>query len=152
VNPDYTSAWGDQHWRKPYKNVTRHEAAATVMGRRAQGHKARRREGVTRARPEDHAVRATNQAEAAFATATAAALLGAGRSRAQASPLLGTEDFSLTCPTRCPARSCYRAPARRARIRAPPPSNHSPAAVFDDGTALDAELPLRRFNGACLLA
>jgi IS605 OrfB family transposase len=62
VNPAYTSAWGDQHWRKPYENVTRHEAAATVIGRRAQGHKARRREGVTRARPEDHAVRATNQA------------------------------------------------------------------------------------------
>jgi hypothetical protein len=62
VNPAYTSVWGDQHWRKPYENVTRHEAAATVIGRRAQGHKARRREGVTRARPEDHAVRATNQA------------------------------------------------------------------------------------------
>jgi hypothetical protein len=63
VNPAYTSAWGDQHWRKPYVNVTRHEAAATVIGRRAQGHKARRREGVTLARPEDRAVRATNQAE-----------------------------------------------------------------------------------------
>jgi IS605 OrfB family transposase len=62
VNPAYTSAWGDQHWRKPYENVTRHEAAATVIGRRAQGFKARRREGVTRARPEDHAVRATDQA------------------------------------------------------------------------------------------
>jgi IS605 OrfB family transposase len=62
VNPAYTSAWGDQHWRKPYENVTRHEAAATVIGRRAQGHKARRREGVTRARPEDRTVRATNQA------------------------------------------------------------------------------------------
>jgi IS605 OrfB family transposase len=62
VNPAYTSAWGDQHWRKPYENVTRHEAAATVIGRRAQGLQARRREGVTRARPEDRAVRATNQA------------------------------------------------------------------------------------------
>jgi IS605 OrfB family transposase len=62
VNPAYTSAWGDQHWRKPYENVTRHEAAATVIGRRAQGHQARRREGVTRTRPEDRAVRATNQA------------------------------------------------------------------------------------------
>jgi IS605 OrfB family transposase len=62
VNPAYTSAWGEQHWRKPYENVTRHDAAATVIGRRAQGHKARRREGVTRARPEDYAVRATNQA------------------------------------------------------------------------------------------
>ena len=61
VNPAYTSAWGDQHWRKPYPNVTRHQAAATVIGRRAQGHTARRREGVTRTRPEDRVVRATNQ-------------------------------------------------------------------------------------------
>ena len=62
VNPAYTSAWGDQHWRKPYENVTRHEAAATVIGRRAQGFSARRRKGVTRTRPEDRAVRATDQA------------------------------------------------------------------------------------------
>jgi IS605 OrfB family transposase len=62
VNPAYTSVWGDQHWRTPYENVTRHEAAATVIGRRAQGFKARRREGVTCTRPEDRVVRATNQA------------------------------------------------------------------------------------------
>jgi IS605 OrfB family transposase len=62
VNPAYTSAWGDQHWRTPYENVTRHEAAATVIGRRAQGYKARRRKGVTRTRPEDRVVRATDQA------------------------------------------------------------------------------------------
>jgi IS605 OrfB family transposase len=62
VNPAYSSAWGDQHWRTPYHNVTRHQAAATVIGRRAQGYKARRREGVTRTRPEDRGVRATNQA------------------------------------------------------------------------------------------
>ncbi len=62
VNPAYTSAWGDQHWRTPYENVTRHEAAATVIGRRAQGHKARRRKGVTCTRPEDRVVRATDQA------------------------------------------------------------------------------------------
>jgi hypothetical protein len=60
VNP--ASAWGDQHWRRPYQNVTRHEAAATVIGRRAQGHPARRREGVTRTRPADRVVRATDQA------------------------------------------------------------------------------------------
>jgi len=70
VNPAYTSAWGDQHWRKPYQNVTRHEAAATVIGRRAQGHKARRREGVTRTRPEDRVVRATNQARPGQSRAT----------------------------------------------------------------------------------
>jgi IS605 OrfB family transposase len=62
VNPAYTSAWGDQHWRRSYENVTRHEAAATVIGRRAQGHTARRREGVTCAPPADGAVIATDQA------------------------------------------------------------------------------------------
>lgn len=62
VNPAYSSVWGDQHWRAPYENVTRHQAAATVIGRRAQGFTARRRKGVTRTRPEDRAVRATNQA------------------------------------------------------------------------------------------
>jgi IS605 OrfB family transposase len=62
VNPAYTSAWGDQHWRAPYENVTRHQAAATVIGRRAQGFTAQRREGVTRMRPEDRVVRATDQA------------------------------------------------------------------------------------------
>lgn len=61
VNPAYTSTWGAQHWQRPYRNATRHQAAATVIGRRAQGHPARRREGVTPARPEDRAVRATNQ-------------------------------------------------------------------------------------------
>jgi IS605 OrfB family transposase len=62
VNPAYTSAWADQHWRTPYENVTRHQAAATVIGRRAQGFTARRRKGVTRTRPEDRVVRATDQA------------------------------------------------------------------------------------------
>jgi hypothetical protein len=62
VNPAYSSIWGDQHWRRPYKNVTRHQAAATVIGRRAQGFTARRRKGVTPTRPEDRAVRATDQA------------------------------------------------------------------------------------------
>jgi IS605 OrfB family transposase len=70
VNPACTSAWGDQHWRKPYENVTRHEAAATVIGRRAQGHKARRREGVTRTLLEDRVVRATNQAGPSESRAT----------------------------------------------------------------------------------
>ena len=62
LNPAYSSAWGDRHWRAPYENVTRHQAAATVIGRRAQDFRARRRKGVTRTRPEDRVVRATNQA------------------------------------------------------------------------------------------
>ena len=61
VNPAYTSKWGAQHWQRPYHNVTRHQAAATVIGRRAQGFSARRRKGVTPTRPEDRVLRATNQ-------------------------------------------------------------------------------------------
>jgi hypothetical protein len=63
VNPAYTSQWGDQHWRKPYNNVTRHEAAATVIGRRAQGRKARRKESAPRVQPEDCTGRAAGPAE-----------------------------------------------------------------------------------------
>jgi hypothetical protein len=48
--------------RKPWKNVIRHQATAMVIGRRAQGHQVRRGEGVTRTRPEDRVVRATDQA------------------------------------------------------------------------------------------
>jgi hypothetical protein len=61
VNPAYSSIWGEQHWRRPFENVTRHQAAATVIGRRAQGYSARRRKGVTPPRPEDRGMRATNQ-------------------------------------------------------------------------------------------
>lgn len=61
VNPAYSSIWGGQHWQHPYTNVTRHQAAATVIGRRAQGYSARRRTGVTPQRPEDRPVRATAQ-------------------------------------------------------------------------------------------
>lgn len=61
VNPAHSSIWGAQPWQRPYPNVTRHQAAATVIGLRAQGFSARRRKGVTPQRPEDRVVRATNQ-------------------------------------------------------------------------------------------
>jgi amidohydrolase len=95
-------------------------------------------------------VTVNDPAEAAFATATAADLFGAGRSRVLANPLAGAEDFSYVldqvpgafvllgaCPPGTDPRSA--------------PSNHSPAAVFDDsvladGTALLAELAFRRLS------
>jgi len=47
VDPAYTSRWGAEHWRKPLttpsRKTTRHDAASIVIGRRAQGHPARRR-------------------------------------------------------------------------------------------------------------
>jgi len=70
VNPAYSSIWGGQHWQHPYPHVTRHQAAATVIGRRAQGFTARRRKGVPPQRPEDRPVRATNQTRPDSPTAT----------------------------------------------------------------------------------
>ncbi|MEU7379782.1 IS200/IS605 family accessory protein TnpB-related protein [Streptomyces sp. NPDC042207] len=47
VDPAYTSRWGAQHWRQPLttptREVTRHDAAAVAIGRRALGHPIRRR-------------------------------------------------------------------------------------------------------------
>ncbi|MEU8432899.1 hypothetical protein AB0F18_08270 [Streptomyces sp. NPDC029216] len=53
VDPAYTSRWGAQHWKEPLQRqskttlVTGHHAAAVAIGRRALGHGARRRPGVT---------------------------------------------------------------------------------------------------------
>jgi hypothetical protein len=51
VDPAYTSRWGAEHWLAPLRQhhpeLTGHHAAALVTGRRALGHRARRRAGVT---------------------------------------------------------------------------------------------------------
>ncbi len=51
VDPAYTSRWGAEHWLAPLRaqhpQTSGHHAAAIVIGRRALGHRARRRAGVT---------------------------------------------------------------------------------------------------------
>jgi hypothetical protein len=54
VDPAYTSKWGEANWRAPLDKqtkasitVSRHQAAAVVIGRRSLGHRARRRPDVT---------------------------------------------------------------------------------------------------------
>ena len=53
VDPAYTSRWGAEHWLAPLRErvfpvpASGHHAAAVVIGRRALGHRARRRAGVT---------------------------------------------------------------------------------------------------------
>jgi IS605 OrfB family transposase len=54
VDPAYTSRWGREHWLAPLQgqaspaaSVAVHHAAAVVIGRRALGHRARRKAGVT---------------------------------------------------------------------------------------------------------
>ncbi|HEX7162927.1 MAG TPA: transposase [Trebonia sp.] len=50
VDPAYTSRWGAQHWlpalREHHPGLTGHHAASLVIGRRALGHRARRRGSV----------------------------------------------------------------------------------------------------------
>ncbi|MEU0088219.1 hypothetical protein [Streptomyces sp. NPDC006274] len=57
VDPAYTSKWGAQHWQKPmvgpHRKTSRHDAASTAIGRRAQGHPIRRRTTPPRAHPSD---------------------------------------------------------------------------------------------------
>jgi hypothetical protein len=53
IDPAYTSRWGREHWLTPLQRqaspipASGHHAAAVVIGRRALGHRARRRAGVT---------------------------------------------------------------------------------------------------------
>jgi IS605 OrfB family transposase len=69
VDPAYTSKWGRQHWQQPLstgrRQITQHEAAAVMIGRRSLGHRARRRPGVTEPHQRDAARRATGQARQA---------------------------------------------------------------------------------------
>jgi IS605 OrfB family transposase len=66
VDPAYTSRWGAEHWLAPLRQrspeASSHHAAALVIGRRALGQRARRRERCDLTRPEDRRKRATNSA------------------------------------------------------------------------------------------
>lgn len=66
VDPAYTSRWGAEHWLAPLRHKSPeaggHHAAALVIGRRALGQRARRRERCNLTRPEDRRKRATDSA------------------------------------------------------------------------------------------
>jgi IS605 OrfB family transposase len=59
VDPAYSSRWGARYWLAPLREhhpeTTGHHAAALVLGRRGQGHRARRRATGNRPAPEDAA-------------------------------------------------------------------------------------------------
>jgi amidohydrolase len=97
-------------------------------------------------------VTVNNPAEAGFATATAASLFGAERALVPADPLTVAEDFSYVGQQVPAAFVLLGASAPGADLEAAA-SNHSATAYFDDGvladgTALYAELALRRLNQA----
>ncbi|MBS4730515.1 IS200/IS605 family accessory protein TnpB-related protein [Mycobacterium sp. SM1] len=67
VDPAYTSKWGAQHWHKPlaahHPQTTRHHAASVAIGRRALGHRIRRRVAPPQPHQSDVAEHRTTQAE-----------------------------------------------------------------------------------------
>ena len=69
VDPAWTSVWGGRYWQQPLNGstrrpimVSRHHAAALVIGRRGLGHRARRRGWCDWRRPEDRQQRAADSA------------------------------------------------------------------------------------------
>ncbi|MEU6323154.1 IS200/IS605 family accessory protein TnpB-related protein [Streptomyces sp. NPDC047009] len=66
VDPAYTSRWGAQHWQKPLthttRKTTRHDAASIAIGRRALGHRIRRRTAPPSAHQSDGQEHRTAQA------------------------------------------------------------------------------------------
>lgn len=67
VDPAYTSKWGAQHWQKPlvatHPQTTRHHAASVAIGRRALGHRIRRRTAPPRPHQSDVTGHRTVQAD-----------------------------------------------------------------------------------------
>jgi len=66
VDPAYTSIWGAQHWQRPLsaprRPATRHQAASVAIGRRALGHRIRRRTAPPRQHQSDAGGHRTAQA------------------------------------------------------------------------------------------
>jgi IS605 OrfB family transposase len=66
VDPAYTSKWGARHWHKPLAaarpQTTRHHAASVAIGRRALGHRIRRRTAPPRHHQSDGGGHRTAQA------------------------------------------------------------------------------------------
>ena len=81
VDPAWTSVWGARYWQTPLEQstktsvtVSRHHAAAVVIGRRGLGYRARRRGWCAWRRPEDRHQRAADPAgQAMICSATSAA-------------------------------------------------------------------------------
>jgi IS605 OrfB family transposase len=68
IDPAYTSQWSAVHWlpllRAQHPEATGHQAAAVVIGRRGQGHRARTRVNGNRATPADVARPASTRTRA----------------------------------------------------------------------------------------
>jgi len=105
---------------------------------------------------EGYPVTVNDADEAAFATATAADVFGTDRAITSAHPMTGSEDFSFVLE-QVPGAFVFLGACPPGTDPDAAPTNHSPLAAFDDsvladGTALYAELALRRLTSASILA
>jgi amidohydrolase len=101
---------------------------------------------------DEYPVTVNDAAEAEFARAVAADVFGAARAVPKAYPMTGAEDFSYVLQ-QVPGAFISVGAVPLDRDPATAPSNHTSAAVFDDavladGSALYAELALRRLGTA----
>ncbi|HWG14147.1 MAG TPA: M20 family metallopeptidase [Streptosporangiaceae bacterium] len=101
---------------------------------------------------DEYPVTVNDAAEAEFARAVAADVFGVARAVPKAYPMTGAEDFSYVLQ-QVPGAFISVGAVPLDRDPATAPSNHSAAAVFDDavladGSALYAELALRRLGTA----
>jgi amidohydrolase len=99
----------------------------------------------------EYPVTVNDGGEAAFAGETIAGVFGAGRAEVAQFPLTGAEDFSFVLE-RVPGAFVMLGACPPGQDPETAPTNHSAVAVFDDaaladGTALYAELALRRLGG-----
>jgi hypothetical protein len=112
VDPAYTSRWSAEHWLAPLREreqmTTGHHAAAVVIGRRAHGHKARRREGVTGS---DQRIAARRAAPRAPHAGHANRNDGTPKARRQPPPQRNTAPASRDHPPDQATEDCSRPPA-----------------------------------------
>jgi amidohydrolase len=100
----------------------------------------------------EYPVTVNDGAEAEFASETIASVFGEGRGEVAQFPITGAEDFSFVLE-RVPGAFVMLGACPPGQDPETAPTNHSAVAVFDDaaladGTALYAELALRRLAGA----
>jgi IS605 OrfB family transposase len=142
VDPAYTSRWGREHWLAPLQDhaypipASGHHAAAVVIGRRALGHRARRRAGVTGGGQRTSRRRATPKAPVARRTTRN------GRPRqAQRQPLQWRKTASA---------NRTRPPDQATQDRSGPPARQDHVPLADQERFTTRALPPYRRTGSAM--
>jgi hypothetical protein len=119
VDPAWTSVWGGRYWQQPLNDstsrsiiVSRHHAAAVVIGRRGLGCRARRRGWCAPTPPEDGRGRAADSAGRIMAPGAADVALGAAPGRRHRDPTVQEDSGQGQRPIR-PARPNRTPPGTR---------------------------------------